>query len=89
MQTKISVNTQVININSIEIRDWERGVGPTLSSGTGAAAAVVVSVIRGLTQRNVRVKTQAGMILVRWHKTSNQVSIKGPVEYIGSGEFHC
>jgi diaminopimelate epimerase len=72
--------------NEIEVRDWERGVGSTLSSGTGAAAAVVISVFRGFTAREVSVSTLAGILHVQW-TADDELIIKGPVEFICSGRF--
>lgn len=73
----------------IVVRDFERGVGPTESSGTGAAAAVAVSVMRGFTSRAVHVHTQAGVLQVHWDDGSDEISIQGPVEFIGTGEFEA
>lgn len=73
---------------SIEVRDWERGVGPTKSSGTGAAAAVAVAVMRGFTGRTVEVLTRAGKLEVSWDEKTDDIFVKGPVEYICSGEFY-
>ena len=72
--------------NEVEVRDWERGVGPTLSSGTGAAAAVVISVFRGFTTREVSVRTLAGVLHVQW-TADDELIVKGPVEFICSGRF--
>lgn len=71
----------------IELCDYERGVGPTLSSGTGAAAAVAVSVMRGFTNRRVKVETGAGLLQVLWEEKTDQIVIKGPVEYICEGLY--
>lgn len=76
------------NKKNIEVRDWERGVGPTQSSGTGAAAAVAISVMRGFTERRVQVKTLAGTLQVSWDKKSDEILIKGPVEFICSGTYY-
>lgn len=78
----------VISRSAIEVRDWERGVGPTKSSGTGAAAAVAVSVMRGFTGRTVEVLTSAGRLEVSWDEKSDDIFVVGPVEYICSGEFY-
>lgn len=73
--------------HTIEVRDWERGVGPTESSGTGSAAAVAVSILRGFTGRSVKVKTPAGTLRVSWDAESDEMTIEGPVEFIGKGKF--
>ncbi|MEE9441836.1 MAG: diaminopimelate epimerase [candidate division Zixibacteria bacterium] len=78
---------KVIDDKNIDIRDFERGVGPTDSSGTGAAAAVAISVMRGFTDRKVSVHSQAGILRVYWDSKSDELSIKGPIEFIFSGEY--
>jgi diaminopimelate epimerase len=85
---RINVGFVVVkNRTTIEVRDWERGVGPTGSSGTGAAAAVAVTVLRGLTSRTVDVHCPAGILTVTWEEPSDQLVIKGPVEFICAGKF--
>jgi diaminopimelate epimerase len=78
---------RVLTTKRIEVRDWERGVGPTQSSGTGAAAAVAVCVASKQTGRAVDVKSPAGILAVHWDVHSDQISIKGPVAYIGEGVY--
>jgi diaminopimelate epimerase len=85
---RINVGFVVVkNDNNIEVRDWERGVGPTASSGTGAAAALVITVMRGYTSRKVNVHSPAGVHHVTWDDKSDQIILKGPVEFICSGEY--
>ncbi len=84
------INVGFVNVTdpeNIKIRDYERGVGPTESSGTGAAAAVAIAVMRGFTSRQVNVNAQAGILQVHWDDKTDEISIKGPVEFICSGEF--
>lgn len=86
---RINVGFVVVKSETdIEVRDWERGVGPTGSSGTGAAAAVAVAVVRGFTSRRVKVHTLSGMFQVNWDVKSDQLIIKGPVAFIGAGNYH-
>jgi diaminopimelate epimerase len=69
---------RVASRRAIEVRFWERGVGPTASSGTGSSAAVVASVLSGRTARQVTVRTEAGPLQVSWIK-SGAVRLVGPV----------
>lgn len=86
---RINVGFVVVkNETEIEVRDWERGVGPTRSSGTGAAAAVAIAVIRGFIDRKVEVQTLAGPLKVNWDEKTDELIIRGPVEFICSGEFN-
>jgi diaminopimelate epimerase len=78
---------KVISKKEIEVRFWERGVGHTLSSGTGSCAATVASILDGRTERQVRVQTQAGSLLVAWPE-NGEVVLTGPVERIAQGTYN-
>lgn len=78
---------RVISRNEIDARFWERGVGKTQSSGTGSCAAVVASVLNGLTNRKVRVRTLAGSLRVSWPK-GEEVALTGPVELTARGTYY-
>ena len=59
----VNVNfIQIIDRNNIILRVYERGVGETMSCGTGACASVITCVRRGLLNLNVNVKTKGGII---------------------------
>jgi diaminopimelate epimerase len=77
---------KVISRREIEVRFWERGVGHTLSSGTGSCGATVASILNGLTERRVRVRTEAGTLEVAWPE-GGEVTLTGPVERIGRGTY--
>src|SRR5258708_21479762 len=51
---------------NIEERLWERGVGETESSGTCSCAAVIASVIKEKTDRQVNVPAPRGGIPIEW-----------------------
>jgi diaminopimelate epimerase len=77
---------KVISRKEIAVRYWERGVGHTMSSGTGSCAATVASILNGLTERQVRVQTQAGSLLVAWPE-NGEIILTGPVERIARGTY--
>lgn len=77
---------RVISKNQIEVRYWERGVGKTMSSGTGSCGAVVASILNGFTRRSVRVHTLAGTLEVAWPK-DREVLLSGPAELIADGVY--
>jgi diaminopimelate epimerase len=77
---------KVLSRREIEVRFWERGVGQTLSSGTGSCAATVASILNGLTERSVKVRTLAGSLEVEWPEKA-EVTLTGPAEQIASGTF--
>jgi diaminopimelate epimerase len=66
-------------------RIWERGVGETLASGTGASAMAVAAHALGLVDRRVRVDLPGGSLEVDW--TSGSVLITGPAVEVASGEL--
>jgi len=71
---------------NIEERLWERGVGETESSGTCSCAAVVASVINGLTDRRVNVHAPGGVLPIEW-RANGEVVLTGRAEVIYSGEW--
>ena len=77
---------KVISRREIAVRFWERGVGHTMSSGTGSCAAGVASILNGLTERRVRVRTEAGALDVAWPE-DGEVTLTGPVARVGRGTY--
>lgn len=69
----------VIAPNEITMRVWERGVGETLSCGTGVCAAAAVSYRRGLVDDRVTVRVPGGVHTVELGDT---VRLNGPVEHV-------
>jgi diaminopimelate epimerase len=57
---------QVVDRATIRLRVWERGAGETLACGTGACAAVVAGIRRGLVDSPVRVATRGGDLVIAW-----------------------
>jgi diaminopimelate epimerase len=78
---------RVLSSKSIEVRYWERGVGKTMSSGTGSCAATVASILNGKTGRKVRVSTLAGTLDVAWPE-GGEVELTGPAELVAEGTYH-
>jgi diaminopimelate epimerase len=58
---------QVLDRHAIRLRVFERGAGETLACGTGACAAVVAGIARGLLDSPVRVETRGGMLSIAWN----------------------
>jgi diaminopimelate epimerase len=78
---------RLLSKDEIEVRFWERGVGHTMSSGTGSCAATVAAILNGLTDRRVHVRTQAGTLEVAWPQ-GGEVSLTGPAERIMKGTYY-
>jgi diaminopimelate epimerase len=62
---------QVVSRGHVRLRVWERGAGETLACGTGACAAVVAGIRRGLLDPVVRVSTRGGDLAIAWAGTSD------------------
>ena len=78
---------QVVDRANIRLRVWERGVGETLACGTGACAAVVAGVRRGLLDAKVRVRTRGGELTIRWDGPGKPVLMTGPARTVFEGEW--
>ena len=64
---------QIVNRNEIKLRVYERGAGETLACGTGACAAVVSGIRRGLLDSPVKVHTRGGDLQISWNGIVNDV----------------
>jgi diaminopimelate epimerase len=71
----------------VRIRIWERGVGPTESSGTGSCAAAVAAAAHGGASRKVEVVAPGGTQVVDW--TDAGVRLTGWAEIICDGTFEA
>jgi diaminopimelate epimerase len=78
---------QVIDRANIRLRVWERGAGETLACGTGACAAVVTGIRRGLLVSPVNVATHGGVLGIAWAGGSAPVMMTGPAETVFEGEW--
>ena len=76
---------QVLERHRIRLRVWERGAGETLACGTGACAAVVSGVLRGLVESPVQVQARGGTLTVTWAGGDNAVWMKGPAQTVFEG----
>jgi diaminopimelate epimerase len=68
-------------------RTWERGVGETLACGSGACAAVVVSILRGVTDRRVRVELRGGSLEIAWPADDAHVEMTGAAAHVFEGRI--
>ena len=78
---------QVRDRRRIALRVWERGAGETLACGTGACAAVVSGILRGLLDSPVAVEARGGTLTVSWAGGDNAVWMKGPARTVFEGEI--
>ena len=78
---------QIVGRDRIRLRVFERGVGETLACGTGACAAVVAGIARGLLDSPVRVETRGGELDIAWSGPGTPVFMRGPAVTVFSGEI--
>ena len=78
---------QVMDRATIRLRVWERGAGETLACGTGACAAVVIGIRRGLIDSPVRVETRGGWLTIGWPGRGAGVMMTGPATAVFEGEW--
>jgi diaminopimelate epimerase len=67
----------------VRILIWERGVGPTEASGTGACASAVAAIAYGGANRDVQVTSPGGTQRVEW--TEDGIFLTGWAELIVEG----
>ncbi len=77
---------QVVDRAHLRLRVWERGAGETLACGTGACAAVVVGIQRGLLDARVTVTTRGGDLSIEWRGEGQPVMMTGPAVTVFEGE---
>lgn len=89
------INFEVANVLSrkpteklekIEARVWERGVGETLSCGTGACAVAVVARLHDRVAGDVDIILPGGVLTVAWDGVG-EVMLRGPAEMVFQGEW--
>jgi diaminopimelate epimerase len=78
---------QIISPSEVCLRVFERGSGETLACGTGACAAVVSGIRRGLLDAQVLVHLQGGDLSIAW-QPSGVVWMTGPTATVFEGVIH-
>ena len=78
---------QIVERGHIRLRVFERGAGETLACGTGACAAVVAGIRRGLLDSPVRVSARGGELSVAWAGGDAAVFLSGPAVTVFEGEI--
>ena len=78
---------QIVDRHHIRLRVYERGAGETLACGTGACAAVVAGISRGLLESPVTVTTRGGDLAIAWDGPSRPVLMTGPAQTVFEGEL--
>lgn len=76
---------QVVRPDEVQILIWERGVGPTSASGTGACGSAVAAATFGGADRSLNVVSPGGSQRVEW--LDDGIYLTGWAEIIASGEW--
>lgn len=78
---------QILSRTRIRLRVFERGAGETLACGTGACAAVVSGIRRGLLDAAVTVDMRGGTLSIVWQGGTTPVYLTGPAVTVFDGEI--
>ncbi|MDH5358822.1 MAG: diaminopimelate epimerase [Gammaproteobacteria bacterium] len=78
---------EVVSPSQINLRVYERGAGETEACGTGACAAVVTGIQRGLLAREVSVLLPGGELKIAWPDEHASVWMTGPATHVFDGEI--
>ena len=81
---------QIVDRHCIRLRVWERGAGETLACGTGACAAVVSGIRRGLLDTPVKVIARGGELKIEWRSRAEVVQpvlMTGAATTVFTGEI--
>ena len=81
-------NVELVEVESasrIRILIWERGVGPTAASGTGACASAVAAAAFGGASRDLEVVSPGGAQHVRW--TDEGIHLTGWADVVMTGHW--
>jgi diaminopimelate epimerase len=77
---------RIASPNEIEIRIFERGVGPTTSSGTGTSASATAALALHGCISPLRVIAPGGAQTVAWDGEGTELRLTGPAALIARGE---
>lgn len=77
---------QIVDQHHARLRVFERGVGETLACGTGACAAAVSGMRRGLLSSNVKIELAGGTLQIEW-VDGDVVWMTGPTATVYEGRL--
>lgn len=78
---------QIESRGNIRLRVFERGAGETLACGTGACAAAVSGIQRGLLDSPITVSTRGGPLMIAWEGGTGSVIMTGAAVKVFDGEI--
>ncbi|HEX4037223.1 MAG TPA: diaminopimelate epimerase [Acidobacteriaceae bacterium] len=77
---------RLVSASEIEIRIFERGVGPTTSSGTGTCSAATVAIASCGGKSPLTIHAPGGSQRVDWSGPGSEMTLTGPAHVIATGE---
>jgi diaminopimelate epimerase len=77
---------RVVEKDTIEFRIFERGVGPTMSSGTGTCASSAAAMVLKDVAREITAVAKGGAQRVFWSANDAEMMLTGPAEIVCVGE---
>jgi len=77
---------RIVSPSEIEIRIFERGVGPTHSSGTGSSASATAAIAFNGCTSPLTVVAPGGAQTVDWNGPGSELHLTGPASLIARGE---
>jgi diaminopimelate epimerase len=77
---------RIVSPAEIEIRIFERGVGPTTSSGTGSSSCATAAIAVHGCQSPLTVVAPGGAQTVEWDGPGTELRLTGPASLIARGE---
>ncbi|MDI3324636.1 diaminopimelate epimerase [Pontibacterium granulatum] len=78
---------QVVSRDEVRLRVYERGAGETKACGTGACAAVVAGILRGVLNDRVKVTLPGGDLEIHWAGGDAPVIMTGPATTVFEGQI--
>jgi diaminopimelate epimerase len=79
---------KILSPKKIRLKIWERGVGETKASGTGACAAIVAGVLNHKLERKVKAEFDYGELQIEWNAENGHLYMIGPAVETFSGTFN-
>ena len=86
---RFGTNVEFVRVRSpgeIEFRIFERGCGPTMSSGTGTCASAAAAMVLAGAARELTATAPGGAQEVRWPEDGAEMALTGPAEIVCKGE---
>ena len=78
---------KILNRTKVIVKSWERGVGATMASGTGASSAVAAGIRCGYLDDTVEVVYDLGSLIIEWEDKNGELFMTGPSEYSFIGTY--